>query len=217
MTEQQDAWSLIFSGQYEQAQVLLEEEGNFHNVGRIHLALGHLDKAAEAFRRTPQITSAHGEMCGVCEWLSGNFAEALRYWKDAQKSPAQDAAGGVTPAALCYYAAVRLSSTDEQKLALKALRKVWKPGKTGWPSPIAGFLLEKFPEHEFTWQEFNLPSSLEERWGTQLNFWKGVKCIENQELQKAETYFRKSYKPYGRGILEAEHFLARYEIETLHS
>lgn len=213
MTERIDAWDLIFDGRYEEALPLIEEEGNQYSIGHVHLALGDLDKASDAFTKTSDATSAHGEMCGLCEWLRGNSQGALEYWKEAQSSPAQDAAGGVTPPALCFYAAVRLESPVEKKLAIKALRKIWKPNRANWPSPIAGFLLGKYPEHEFTWQEFNLPASLEERWRTQLNFWKGVKCLENQEHERAEEFFRQSYHLQGRGVLEIEHFLARYELE----
>lgn len=199
MTEEIDAWDLIFDGRYEEALPLIEEDGNLHNIGLLHLALGNLDRAADALSKTSQVTSAHGEMLGVCEWLRGNFQEALAHWKEAQNSPAQDAAGGITPPALCYYAAVRLESAEEKKLAVKALRRLWKPNRTAWPSPIAGFLLGKYPEREFTWQECNLPEPLVERWTTQLNFWKGVKCLEIQEPQRAQDFFDESYKPSGCG------------------
>ena len=69
MTEEIDAWDLIFDGRYEEALPLIEEDGNLHNIGLLHLALGNLDRAADALSKTSQVTSAHGEMLGVCEWL----------------------------------------------------------------------------------------------------------------------------------------------------
>lgn len=219
MTETSDTWKLIFAGQYEEALPDISEDNwsQGHNLGTLLLALRRFEEAEKAFSGTPEDTSAHGEKRGTCAWLQNKPEKALQFWKQAQEALYQDAAGGVIPRALSYYAAIRLGDENEKKLALKGLKKIWKPNKTLWPGPVAGFLLGHYPEEEFTWHEFNAPPELEERRQVQRDFWKGVVRLGQSDLVGAKEYFAKAYRPCGRGILEVEHFLARHELERLQS
>ncbi len=217
MTEAWDTWSKIFAGQYEEALLLIREDdwSKGHNEGLLLLALGRVEQAAASFSQTSNEASSHYIMLGTCAWLEGRLADALLLWKDAQEPVYQDAAGGVISRALCFYAAVRLGDEGEQKQALKGLKKIWKPTKTLWPAPVAGFLLGRYPEDEFTWHEFSAPPELEERRQVQREFWKGVERLKRDDLAGAKGYFEQSYRPLGTGILEVEHFLARHELERL--
>lgn len=219
MTEARDVWSMIFAGQYEEALplILKDDWSGGHNEGLLLLAIGRVQEAALSFSRTTGDASSHFLMLGACAGIQESFVDALRLWKSAQEPRFQDAAGGVIPRALCFYAAVRLSDENEQELALKGLKKIWKPNKTLWPGPVAGFLLGHYPEEEFTWHEFNAPPELEERRQVQRDFWKGVVRLKSNDLTGAQGFFEKAYRPQGTGILEVEHFLARHELERLQS
>jgi len=212
-----DIWDLIFTGRYEEAlPALIEEDwSSGHNLGKIFLALDRLDEAEEAFRRTPEETSSHCVMLGACASIRGCHEDALSLWQKAQEAPYQDAAGGVIPRALCFYASLHLGDARERKAALSSLKSVWKPKRTGWPVPIAGFLLGKYPEDEFTWHEINSPSDLGKRRKVQLDFWKGVVRLKDGDVLGASNFFSRAYSPNGVGILEVEHFLARNEVRYL--
>jgi hypothetical protein len=218
MTEE-DPWDLIFDGKYQEALPLLlrDDFSQGHNPGLVLLALGRIEDALDSFSGTPAHTSARGEMIGTCLWLLGRRIEALQQWKIAQEALYQDAAGGVLPRVLRFYAAVRLNDENERLLAVSELEKFWNPDMQVWPSPIVGFLLGRFKEDEFTWKEHNSPLELQEAREVQICFWKGLKASLESDWEKAKSLFAKAYRPSGHGILEVEHFLARHELEEIAS
>lgn len=192
------------------------------NRGLAYLNLGELDRALADFQAAEDRDRGqrfrHDDAArwrGVVGWLKHDRAEALRVWHNAVKGildgdiNMSDAAGGVSVAALVWFAATEES--QEQKNALKLLRK--RINRVVWPGPIAPFLLGKLRDTDLLAAAESKTADLAARQQCQGHFFVGARAKREGRLEVSLRHFQVAAAQGRSAILECESYLARAEVE----
>ena len=220
-----DDWQLLLDGRSEEALLAFKaaalrhpSTGTLNNLGLALLDLGRFKEAVEVFMRArahemkAQTTSETTLVnLGISHWCDSDRSAALRDWELSLNTIYADEAGGVQGPAMLWFGATEVGDMSQTELALKVLKKLWKPrvlSSHSWPGPvaIAGFLLGEVKEEKFIqgWSDAN--PMLEVRRRCKVHFWAGAK---SEETILAAEHFRLACSDRA-AILEPEFFLARY-------
>lgn len=227
-----DAWDFIRRGHCRKAvkafttKLRRDKSGpNYCGRGIAYLNLGQYDRALTDFHAAndslAHTSIGYLESAGVAHWLSGREADAAAIWYDlviaVERGKVQytDGAGGVEPACLLWFAAIRLR---EEKLLESARRLIKKKvsmrnGRnwtiSNWPGPIATFLLGRLDEAKLRDRIIEVPIA-RERQLCQAEFYIGVRALQDGQRPKARRAFRRAADLHAARI-ENEYYLATFE------
>jgi hypothetical protein len=225
--ENETGWSLLVSGQLDQAIAALKKEhalkGDTLALSNLGLALldagdicGAMDLYKElAKKHDPWIDESSCIRLGLMNWLNRNYEDAVEQWNRGRKADIVLEGGGVVSLSLLWYAGVKLNDGRLKARCEKDLSRFLKPikGRTicAWPgaSAIAGYLAGHVDEADFMLNWRSPIEALEWRRQCRVNFWAGVKRLPDRSA--ASPYFA---VPLGLNrvvILEVEYFLAKWE------
>ncbi|MGV3608200.1 MAG: hypothetical protein ACO1RA_17470 [Planctomycetaceae bacterium] len=145
---------------------------------------------------------------GMAHWFSGRVEVALVSWQEARRAKYTDAAGGVGPEMLWYYAGLRCNNPKMQNEAIKKLQKMVKRREAlNWPGSGAQFLLGEVSGEQ-------LIGSLSEnpirriRQLCQAAFYQGVVCLRDGDRQGFRDFMLESRSQGPVSRLEFEFYLA---------
>lgn len=181
------------------------------------LALLNLDSYEQAASICEQLilaapeTSRNHVILGVCQWYLGNHEGSQKAWDQALGCKRLPLGGGVEIAAMLYYSSLWVDNKKSEKKSLARLKKLWKPGLP-WPVPIAGYLLGEIDSGVMLGQVNKDVPNLTERHLCQAYFWIGFHLAQQGKTTEANSALEKSYEVAGSSILEAERYLAKWEL-----
>jgi hypothetical protein len=229
-----DAWTLLETRQSRKAievftRKLRKEPSAIHYSGRAqaYLQLKDYDRALADFHLAKAAavwTSTHYfERIGVVNWLARRECLAAATWlelvlaTERGKIQYADAAGGVEPGCLLWFAAVSLGCEELLVSARRLLQgKVVEKGGRGrccrienWPGPVALFLLGTLDETQVRQRISDVPI-LRQRQLCQTEFYVAVRALEQNDVKKAMSHFRKAASLHA-AWMENEYDLAQRE------
>ncbi len=188
----------------------------YQNLECYDKALADLHSANAA---SPFTTDGYLALMGVVNWLAGRENTAIGIWLDlvlateVRKFQYLDAAGGVQPGCLLWFAAVSLGRPEYLTPARRLFEQLLSRGKTGkctniqdWPGPIANFLLGLLDETQLR-EKANAIPAVAERHLSQAEFYVGVKALEGGDDAIARKHYRKAAS-LRAGQIEDEYYLA---------
>jgi len=224
--------TLLGNGRYRDAieactKQLHREESEIVYAGRAeaYFNLKDYDRALADFQSANAVatdTSTDNlERIGVVNWLARREYTAAGTWLDLVlacdrgKIDYADAAGGVEPGCLLWFAAVRLEFKELLIPARRLLEKKVAAKGSGcchidnWPGPIAMFLLGMLDEPQLREKIIEVPIA-RERELCQAEFYVAVKALQDGDPVKAKLAFRKAAALHDASI-ENEYDLAQRE------
>jgi hypothetical protein len=167
-------------------------------------------------------TSTHYfERIGVVNWLARREYLAAATWlelvlaTERGKIQYADAAGGVEPGCLLWFAGVSLGYEELLVPARRLLESKIAKGHglmrtiENWPGPLALFLLGRMDEAKVRERISDVPI-LRERELCQTEFYVAVRALEQEDTTKATKAFRKAAALHA-GSVENEYDLAQRE------
>ena len=169
------AWQLIKNGEfadavneYEEIFSIEKDLTNLRNLAYARLLNGNVDEALKDFQEViimtdPKYFNQSDFMnLGICYFIQGENASAVKEWKNALKVPYVDVAGGVFPLGILFYAGYRLGDQVLIQFGQKQLNRFYskrmrqigqleksiktdinQPAVHGWPASLVELLLEK--------------------------------------------------------------------------
>ncbi len=221
-----DPFQLRMDGHYhlaieEYSRRYLNEGGHFHlfNRGMTYLDLGNYTAALEDFKLAT-ITQEAGLLParyyffqGVCYWYLDQPSQAVEVWHQSLATPYGDAAGGVENPALLLYAAERLDNMHLRQEAIQLLRKHSRRKLNYWPGAIVPFLLAKI-EMDGLESAAKVTNSeiVRARHQCQADFYIALRALREGNRITFESFMASCAKNV-HGLLEHEHYLARWEVQ----
>ncbi|MFA5554701.1 MAG: hypothetical protein WDA68_09140 [Phycisphaerae bacterium] len=160
---------------------------------------------------------------GLTKWFMGDYKNAIEFWKRSLETEyTVDPVGPINGLLVLWYAGQQISDEKLVDKSLKKLKQYWKVHDyrvfNEWPGTIAiaGFLLDKVPTNTFLheWKDMG-GGSLEHQRLCRVNFWVGMKCLEEGNESTATAYFRSAFYNSKRAIQKYEYFLAKWEYSRL--
>jgi hypothetical protein len=217
-----DEWDLLIQGFPEAALSAFREtyrttssKGALHNVGLALLDLNRFDEAIHVFQESELNDHSTSEITlvylGVSRWCAGDRSGAVKAWAASLETDYADQAGGVQGPAMLWFGATKTGDRLREKMAVKGLRKFWKPRlltSEDWPGPagVSGFLLGHVNEHRFVYEWTQEHPILEARRKCKAYFWAGIR----QHDQAIANQFSRLASADRNAILEPEFFLTRW-------
>jgi tetratricopeptide (TPR) repeat protein len=228
-------WDLFEAGLYREAiagytRMLRRDESEQVYAGRAEafFKLKDYDRALTDLHAANAVsqytTDAYFERIGVVNWLARRENTAAGTWHDlvlaTERGRIQyaDAAGGVEPGCLLWFAAVSLGRSDLLNPARSLLEKKAKEPRgeyartENWPGPVAMFLLGMLNEAQLRENITDVTDVpiVHERELCQAEFYIGVKALEGGDVLAARKAFRKAAALRDASI-ENEYDLAQRE------
>lgn len=226
----------LFSQGYAQAQELSLLSGRSLAHLAANMPRQALTDLEEVTARTDERFASDSNFAfwGICYWYLGDPDSAITQWRAGLDAPYVDAAGGILLPILLFYAGVRLGEGELEKEAQRLFRAHWQkfvrrvrrrqgkelrtpqnfadPELSSWPGAIVPFLLEKEDSSWLLHQARKTDSeSLTLRRECQAQFAIAVHALRSGNrglfVSSMETCARNS-----KGSLEAEHYIARWEM-----
>jgi len=227
-----DAWKLLETGQPRKAieaftRKIRREPTDIHYSSRAEafIQLKEYDNALadlHCANAAAVWTSTHYfERIGVVHWLARREYLAAATWLESVlameggKIQYADAAGGVEPGCLLWFAAVSLGHEELVVPARRLFESKIAKGKgllwavENWPGPLAMFLLGSMDEAKVRAQVSDVPI-LRERELCQTEFYVAVRALEQGDIDKATKCYRKAAALHA-GSVENEYDLAQRE------
>lgn len=220
-----DVWNLVKAERFVEAceaadRELLEEKLNLQIIlGNKKLALMALQRYDEVLavcealiRKDLKLgfgtSDSNYTFQGMAHWFSGRVEAALVCWQEARRAQYTDAAGGVGPEVLWYYAGLRCNNPKMQNEALKKLQKKVKRREIlNWPGSGAQFLLGQISTEQLIGSLSDNPI-LRIREQCQAAFYRGVVCLRDGDRQGFLDFMRESRSQGPVSRLEFEFYLA---------
>jgi tetratricopeptide (TPR) repeat protein len=234
--ENNHAWQATADKRYEEAIELYtlnlarqDRMTAYMNRGTTWLLMGNYERAEADFRKArnhPENSFAPltNLKVGVALWLRGLKDAACDDWANeirrirSKVITQSDAAGGITPIALLWWASAHPEVSSWKKTADKELRHQWK-NKTCqrnlWPGTLAPFLLGLIPQDALLNAAVESTSyePIQKRHWRAAHFYIGAKCLDQNDLAGYEEHLKLCIQE--EDILTAEYYLARYELDHL--
>jgi hypothetical protein len=220
-------WDLVQTGDFDGAIKRLQEEcslrpslGNRNNLGHAYLCKGDLAAAKTVFgdvkRDRPDSAGAF-EWAGVVDWISGDQAAAVSDWQSSLNCQYQDAARGVGPLLLLYFASVRQQDKPGLRKTLDLLEeRLNGPWSGNWPGPVGRFVLGLISEQQLRDHITGYVEGLQRRRSCQALFYAGVLALRDGNPQRfAESV--KAFTGQRDWIFEREWHLANHEWKIAQS
>ncbi|MFO0881752.1 MAG: tetratricopeptide repeat protein [Gemmataceae bacterium] len=226
----------------EYSRLCAEEGGTFYlfNRGIAYLLLGNFDAAQNDFRQIideePTRPSA-AAFCfvGIAQWHLNQPQEAITTWRAGLNARYSDAAGGVEIPVLLLYAGWRMGHPAVEAEALSLLQTLWgqhcrrhkrvnrgtntstddfvHPGLLTWPGPLAPLYLGEIDSSMVQKVvDQTSPPTLQERYQCAVNFHLGLVAGRQGDRDAFQRGMRRCAASR-RGLLEAEFYLARWEVD----
>jgi tetratricopeptide (TPR) repeat protein len=229
-----DAWKLLETGQPRKAieaftRKLRREptDINYSSRAEAYIQLKEYDNALADLHCANAVavwtSTEYFERIGVVNWLARREFLAAATWLELVlaiergKIEYTDAAGGVEPGCLLWFAAVSLGYEELLVAARRLLEAKVARGEgrnwtiENWPGPLAMFLLGSMDEAEVRERisDSDVPI-LRERELCQTEFYVAVRALEQGDTNKATKDFRKAAALHD-GSIENEYDLAQRE------
>lgn len=221
-------WDLMKEGRFPEAAdsysaALCDDPSpfNYYNRALASLNLGKLDSALDDFATADRLDRSKGDAArqriGVVHWLAGREGAAIEVWdrlvrgSDATEIAYTDAAGGVGPPSLLWFASIRRNDLTLQKAAAESLRNVLKSKRREiWPGPLGQFILGRVDFSTVMAATSSVPV-LRERQHCQAEFFDAVVALKDGRLTEWIAGLRRA-SAMNDALLENELYLSRYEL-----
>ncbi len=218
-------WNLIKDGRFDEAAALAEQQhaqtndiSPLRNGVLARLNLGDIEGAIEWSQRAVRISNGDTDsdfiFLGVSYWASGKRVEALSAWRDGMPSAYTDAAGGLEPILLQYFAAV----ANQDKALVQSLRTLLKKRQfqrsPNWPSPLAGYVLKE-TDLETLSRSMSSSPIMRAKQICQASFYSGVAAWEALGKEQAKPFFLEAVAQGPVTLTKQEFYLAKHELSAL--
>ncbi len=243
-----DPWHLIMSGDYQRAIELytrkFDQSGDgffLHNRGLAFLLSGNFISALNDFDTVITLEKKGSQSqsdflyIGICYWYLHQPHKSVQIWQESMSMPYTDAAGGVEPIGLLYYASARTHDRSLMENVYNQLKIIWKNDDDSsslaentttrhdrfshanihlWPGPIIPYLLGFINPQEFMNSIMTTKNEiLIARRKCQANFYIGIKAYFENEHRTFQESMRQCNENK-LGLLEHEFYLGRWEVEN---